>query len=65
MPNRRTDPTRSATSEMFRPAGQGRGNQLGAEGGKPGTDIGTTRSPAEDLEPASDGRPRQQRRRKQ
>lgn len=44
MANRdRIDPHRSAQQGIFRGAGQGRGNQLGAEGGEPGSDIGSTK----------------------
>jgi len=60
MANRdRTDPHRSAQAQIFRGAGQNHGNQLNAEGGKPGSDIGTTRiSRDDDQDRRSDVRPR-------
>lgn len=43
MANRdRTDPHKSAQAQIFRGAGQNRGSVLGAEGGKPESDIGNT-----------------------
>ena len=58
MANRdRTDPNRSAQQQIFRGAGQGKGNQLGDVGGKPGSDIGSTRPIVEDDSTSTDDRP--------
>jgi hypothetical protein len=51
MANRnRTDPTRSAQQEIFRGATQNRGNQLNAQGGRRGSDIGSTQPLSEQRE---------------
>ena len=54
---KRTDPHRSAQASIFRGAGESHPNQLGAEGGKPGSDIGTTRPAPIDEDRGPDSRP--------
>jgi hypothetical protein len=51
MANRnRTDPTRSAQQQIFRGATENRGNQLNAQGGRRGSDIGSTQPLSEQRE---------------
>lgn len=38
----RTDPHRSAQSQIFKGAGERQSSQLEAPGGKPGSDVGNT-----------------------
>ena len=64
MANRdRTDPHRSAQQGIFRGAGQGRGHQLGAEGGEPGSDVGNTKPlRMDERNRSTDSRPHQKQR---
>ena len=64
MANRdRTDPHRSAQAGIYRGADQSHGNQLNADGGKRGSDIGTTQ-PVREGEEDRDNDGRRSKRRK-